>query len=269
MLNKIFLSLGGIAALAALVMLDSWNKLWALLIFPAVAIGLILAHFIVMFAAAMFVSTKELPKKTRPFFWFMLTEAIDMIIMVLRVRLHVKGDEQVPLDRRFLFVCNHRSMLDPVFAIGTFRRQKLVFISKPEVMRAPFLGQLLYACGCSPIDRENPRNALTCINHNAELIKSDACSVGVYPEGTRSKDGRLLPFHDGVFKIAQKACVPVVVATVEGSELVKKNYPWRSTDVYLTVHKVIDNSPEMGLKSRVLADDARSVICAALGEDQG
>lgn len=65
------------------------------------------------------------------------------------------------------------------------------------------------------IDRENPRNALLTIEKAAKLIESDEVSIGIYPEGTRSKECVLLPFHNGVFKIAQKASVPIVVASIQ------------------------------------------------------
>ena len=57
----------------------------------------------------------------------------------------------------------------------------------------------------------------------AELMKNDVVSVGVYPEGTRNRDGSLLPFHDGVFIIARKADVPIVVATIDGTEKIPYN----------------------------------------------
>lgn len=62
------------------------------------------------------------------------------------------------------------------------------------------------------IDRENPRNALVTVQKAADLLTSDTVNVAIYPEGTRSKNCTLLPFHNGVFKIAQKVEVPIAVS---------------------------------------------------------
>ena len=73
-----------------------------------------------------------------------------------------------------------------------------------------------------------------------DLIKRDEVSIAVYPEGTRSKKNKLLKFHAGVLKIAQKANVPIVVTTIRGGEDVKDRYPWRRTHVYFDVLDVFD-----------------------------
>ncbi len=73
-------------------------------------------------------------------------------------------------------------------------------------------------CCFLPIDRENPRKAIPTINRAAKLLKEQEVSVGIYPEGTRGKDCRLLPFHNGVFKIAQKAEAPIAVLSITGTE---------------------------------------------------
>lgn len=267
MLKNIYIALSCAIALAALILLDGWFKLLALPLFLALPTIFVVLHFVFLFIVSLFVDTKNPPQKQCPFIWYIVTQTVHVLEMFFRIKLHVTGGDLVPRDRRFLFVCNHRSMLDPVVTVGAFKSLHISFISKPEVMKLPCIGPLVHACNFTAIDRENPRNAINCINYNAELLKNDVCSVGVYPEGTRSKNGKLLPFHDGVFKIAQKAGVPVVVATIEGTELIKKNCPWRNTNVYLKIHKVIENPPEAKLRSHQLADDARTVIASALGEE--
>lgn len=89
------------------------------------------------------------------------------------------------------------------------------------------------------IDRENPRNAIKTIQKAADLLIKGQVSVGIYPEGTRSKTCMLLPFHNGVFKIAQRADAPIVVLAVSGTENIHKNYPFHHTDVYIDVIDVL------------------------------
>ena len=86
-----------------------------------------------------------------------------------------------------------------------------------------------------PIDRKNPRKAIPAINRAAKLLRQQEVSAGIYPDGTRSKNGQLLPFHKGVFKIAHKAEAPIVVLCVTGTEKISKRTPFRRTDVYLDV----------------------------------
>jgi len=267
MFRKIYLCLSYLAAAAALIFLDGWWKLAALPILCLMPAVFTVLHFVFLFIVSLFIDTKKPPKKWNSFIWSLIISTIPVVEMFFRIKLKVEGEELLPKDRRFLLVCNHRSMLDPVLTVGAFPDRHIAFISKPEVMKIPCIAPLIHSCYFTAIDRENPRNAINCINYNAQLLRDDVCSVGVYPEGTRSKDGKLLPFHDGVFKIAQKASVPVAVATVEGTELIKKHFPWRPIPVQLRIHKLIPNAPEEKLRSHQLAADARAVILSALGED--
>ena len=120
---------------------------------------------------------------------------------------------------------NHRSNFDPMVQWWVLRRWPLAFVSKPSNMRKFVIGPFVRRCCFLPIDRENARNALTTINAAANLIRAHVCSFAIYPEGTRSKSGELLPWHAGSLKIAQKANVPIVVGTVEGTERIARNVP--------------------------------------------
>ena len=124
----------------------------------------------------------------------------------------------------------------------------------------------LRRCCFLPIDRENARNALTTINAAADLIRAHECSFAIYPEGTRSKSGKLLPWHAGSLKIAQKANVPIVVATIEGTERIAHNVPWRRTHVYLSIREVIPAETVKATKTNALTEGIRSKMIAELGK---
>ena len=156
-----------------------------------------------------------------------------------RVRVHVTGTEKLPVGKRLLFVGNHVSNYDPIVKLYALRKWNIAFISKESNFRLPWLGRFVRRCCFMDIDRENPRNAIVTINRAAELLKRQEVSIGVYPEGTRSKTGELLPFHNGVFKVAQKAEADMAVVSVIGTEKVSKNFPFHHTDVYLDVLEVI------------------------------
>ena len=135
------------------------------------------------------------------------------MLLLLGYRFRIESTDRLP-DRPYLLVCNHRSAFDPLCTIAALENDALVFVAKPGVFKIPVIGAVMRRLCFLPIDRENARNAVTTIKRAAELIRNVGLSVGIYPEGTRSKDGRLLPFHAGSFKIAKLADCPVVVATI-------------------------------------------------------
>lgn len=173
------------------------------------------------------------------FYRFLLVAWIRWLFAVCRIHIRVEGAEKVPVDTPFLFVSNHRSKFDPMAAWIVFNRSKIAFISKESNFHIPWFGRIIRKCCCMAIDREDPRKAIATINHAASLLESGEVSVGVYPEGTRSTECVLLPFHSAVFKIAQKAGAPIVVTTIEGTEKINKNFIRHRTDVTIKVLDVI------------------------------
>ena len=90
------------------------------------------------------------------------------------------------------------------------------------------------------------------------------CSIGIYPEGTRSHDGELLPFHAGSFKIAQKADAPLAVACIRGTENITKNVLRRVTDVYLDILELIPAEKVKAMSTSELARYSSELISRRL-----
>lgn len=182
-----------------------------------------------------------------------------------RVRTEIYGIEKLPKDGRFLLVCNHRSLFDPLILVKYLKDYNLTFIGKPEALGLPVVGKVGYAAGCLPIDRENDREALKSILTAADYIKKDFCSMAIFPEGTRNRtENTLLPFQAGSFKIAQKAGVPVVVAALKGTGNIGKNMFWRMTDTELHILDVIPADKVKQTKTRELADYSMQMIVDCL-----
>ena len=121
---------------------------------------------------------------------------------------------------------------------------------------------------CQPIDRENDRQALKSIIKCIQLIKEDKVSVCAFPEGYTSKDGKLHPFRPGVFKIAQKTNVPIVVCTIQNTREIFKNLRHlRHTDVALHLVDIIPPETYAGLNTVALSDMVYEKMIADLGED--
>ncbi|HAL87676.1 MAG TPA: hypothetical protein DCO69_00810 [Clostridiales bacterium] len=120
---------------------------------------------------------------------------------------------------------------------------------------------------CQPIDRENDRQALKSIIKCIQLIREDKVSVCAFPEGYTSKDGKLHPFRAGVFKIAQKTNVPIVVCTIQGTrELFRNLRHLRHTEVELHLVEVIPPEAYAGLNTVALGEMIYEKMIGDLGE---
>lgn len=227
-------------------------------------LGAILAVFLlyVLFlgVCSLLVDPRKEYDKNSPFYRFLLDSATAVAIKLLRIRVHVSGMEKIPQDSKVLFVCNHRSNFDPIITWYALKKWKIAFVSKPGNFKIPFFGRIIRKCCFMPIDRENPRKAIQTINRAAKLLKRQEVSIGIYPEGTRSKSCQLLPFHNGVFKIAQKAEAPIVVLSITGTEQIAKRTPFKPTDVYLDVLEVFNGKNIMGTKTELIGTAVRRLI---------
>ena len=201
-------------------------------------LAFLLMYLLFIGVCCLLVNPEKEYDKNSPFYRFLLESATTVALKLLRIRVHISGTEKIPKNEKVLFVSNHRSNFDPIVTWYALKKWKIAFISKPSNFKIPFFGRIIRKCCFLPIDRENPRKAIVTINNAAKLLKKQEVSIGIYPEGTRSKNGQLLPFHNGVFKIAQKAEAAIVVLCVTGTEKISKRTPFRRTDVYLDVLEV-------------------------------
>ena len=180
-------------------------------------------------------------------------------------RPRVTGLEKLP-EGRFLFVSNHRSLFDPLIVMGWLEERHIAFISKPANMNIPLVGGSARAAGFLAIDRENDRAALKTILTAVDYLKRDLCSIGIYPEGTRSRDGGLLPFHSGSFKIAQRAKVPLVIACVHGTEKLKPLFCLRPRTCWLEILETLPAETVKSMSTQELAEHSRALIERRLKE---
>jgi len=225
---------------------------------------LILLYVLVIALCALLVDPEKEYKKDNRLYRFLLNLTVTVGLKLLRVRVHVSGIEKIPKDTQVLFVSNHRSNFDPIVTWYALKAWKIGFISKPENFRIPFYGRIIRKCCCLPIDRENPRKAIVTINKASKLLKKQEVSIGVYPEGTRNKSRELLPFHNGVFKIAQKADAPIVILGIAGTERIAKRTPFKPTDVYLDVLDVFPSENIQEIRTETIGMMAGHLIATSI-----
>jgi len=219
-------------------------------------IAVILLFILFLWLVSLPIDKKKFYDKDSKFHRGLLYFCTSLAMFLLRVKINVQGAEQVPKSS-YLLVGNHRSNFDPLITWHIFEDSNLAFISKPENFNVPIFGKYVRRCCFMGIDRSSPRQSMTVINAAADLIRCGEVSVGVYPEGKRSFDGKLLPFHNGVLKTAIKAKCPIVVLGIDGTENIHKNTPFKKTIVNVKVVKVLNPA---GRTTQELGDMVRESL---------
>jgi 1-acyl-sn-glycerol-3-phosphate acyltransferase len=193
---------------------------------------------------------------------------VDAILTVARVKIITKGMDQLPRSGRFMLVCNHRDNIDPAFLLTCFRNSQLAFISKREVQGFFLVGKVMHKLLCQPINRENDREALKTIVRCIQIIKEDKASIAVFPEGYIYDDRKLHHFRPGVFKIATKTKVPIVVCTMHGThEVLPKAFKLKPSQVQMHLLQVIYPEDYEGLTTVELSERVYELMAADLGPE--
>lgn len=173
------------------------------------------------------------------------------------IRIQIEGTERIDPTATYIFMCNHVSNLDPPILIPALPRRTSVLVKK-ELFQVPILGRAMRLGDLVAVDRRN-REAAVDSMREAEEVMSRGLNMTVFPEGTRSRDGQMLPFKKGPFYLAMDSGVPVVPVTILGSELLmpKGSALIHSGTVRLVFHAPI--SPKR-------FEDNDELICAVRAE---
>jgi 1-acyl-sn-glycerol-3-phosphate acyltransferase len=179
----------------------------------------------------------------------------------------VTGRDRLDFGRPYVFVANHASMVD-ILAMSAARIPAL-WVSKQENFYAPFLGWNMYLNDYISVRRNNIPSIMRMVRTCLARLR-EGRSIFIFPEGTRSEDGSLRPFHRGAFVLAARAGVPVVPICLSGTrEVLKKGsfmvYPGR---VKVSILGPIDPS-EAGGDSRRLRDHVRDLMGRELARMRG
>ena len=137
-----------------------------------------------------------------------------LMLALNRVKVTVIGSELLP-DGPVIFMSNHQSNFDILSLLAAMPR-RFYWIAKKELFEIPVFGHSMRRGGYIPLDRSDGRKALQSMENAAAIIRQGS-SVVMFPEGTRTRDGQLLPFKRGGFVLARKAGVPVIPVTINGS----------------------------------------------------
>ncbi len=180
----------------------------------------------------------------------------------------IRIDGRWPRQRgAYVVVANHNSFLD-IFVLSNIPHE-MKWVAKRSLFRIPWVGWCFSMSGDIPLERGDAGSALAVLAR-ARRYLDRGMSVMLFPEGTRSRDGRMLPFKSGAFKLAIDAGVPVLPIAVSGTAHgMPKGSPWvRPARIHV---QILDPVPVTGLGEgdvMRLRDEVRGRIAAALGTTQ-
>lgn len=237
-------------------------------LFAAGWLALIILHLAVFVILILLINPKSKPERMSRFYRWAIKVTLPLVFKIAGVRIHTTGYEKIPQNKRVLLVCNHIHDFDPVVIINELPHLELGFVAKKDIyVTLKLVAKAMNKLHCLPIDRENDREAAKTIIKATKLVKNDVVSIGVFPEGYTSRDGKLHDFRNGAFKIATKAECPIVVCTLTSTNEILKNLFKRKTDVYLDVAAVIDendvaqmNTAQIGEKVHKIMEDSLNAI---------
>jgi 1-acyl-sn-glycerol-3-phosphate acyltransferase len=158
--------------------------------------------------------------------WTLLSGKVDLLyrmgagaayagVRLVGVKVQVIGADRLNWRRTCIFMCNHVSNLDPPIVIPVMLRRTSVLVKK-ELFRVPILGWGMRLTNLVPVDRRNREAAIASLHSAAEVLRSGV-NMTIWPEGTRSPDGRLLAFKKGPFYLATESGVSIVPITLAGT----------------------------------------------------
>ena len=182
------------------------------------------------------------------------------------IKIEVRGLENLEPGRSYIYMSNHVSNLDPPVLVASIPGRCSVLVKK-EVFRIPILGFAMKVADLVPVDRSNREAAIESVHAAAEVLRRGLNMV-IYPEGTRSADGRLLPFKKGPFHLAMEARVPVIPVTILGTADLWPKGTWamRPGKAVLIFHPPLH--PARFADREELMAVARETIASALPEDR-
>ena len=248
---------------------ESYRWLWLL---PLLALG-----FIVAMAACVYgyvdllrrqVNLDEEQDGDDPHYRKVAELLIESLVPLARVSVKTKGLQKVPAEGRFILVCNHVNDLDPAPILYALPGRQLAFVAKQEVRDMFLIGAFLHKLQGQFINRENDREALKTILKCIQILKEDKGSVAVFPEGGIHDDRKFHRFRPGVFKIAQKAGVPIVVCTLKNTrDMITNLLHYKRSDTEFSVLTVLQPEDYAQLSTTELAEQIYELMAADLGPE--
>jgi len=185
-----------------------------------------------------------------------------LIVLLAGVRVTVKGRENIPEGGKFIIMMNHVNIFD-AFVFKSSYRKRARGIEEEKHMNWPIYGYLMRRIGMIPISRKNPRRAVESLKKAGEILRAQKdLSIGIMPEGTRTRNGKLGKFKRGGFLLALESGLDILPMIQVGSYKIKQKTGWiiRPGKVTFHIEKPIPVEGYTKDNVHVLMDKVRAVM---------
>ncbi|MCQ2742288.1 MAG: 1-acyl-sn-glycerol-3-phosphate acyltransferase [Bacilli bacterium] len=239
----------------------SWTWCWLpLVFFIGSYLSVIVIWTLFLIIAGLFIDTKKRHKPNKFGIWI-LNQSAYQILFFTRVKVIDTGLEKLPKDRKYFGIFNHSSSWD---AIAMYKYLKTVYISKKGNVKDFIVGPWIEYSGSIPIDRDNLFASLGSIKEAGQYLKGNVVNVCVSPEGTRSKERQLLPFHAVVFEAAKTGQAPIAIFALQNCQAAGKRIFLHRTKVYIDLIEVIPYEQYKDMKTAELSEMCRTKLLTHL-----
>ena len=228
-------------------------------------VGVFLSIYILLVGPPLLVYT-FVTRNPDPLYWAGIN-GVMFFVRAVGVRVRVAGTERIP-EGVCLFVANHTSSADAPAVVGAIPR-RIAILLKQSLFRYPIVGQAFLLARFIPVNRKERDSALESLEKAIQSLR-DGQSFLIYPEGTRSPDGRLQDFKKGAVVMAIKAGVPIVPVACSGAHrvMVKRSLKIHPGEILVEFLEPIDASAYTFDQRDDLNRKVHDVLAAALPPDQ-
>jgi 1-acyl-sn-glycerol-3-phosphate acyltransferase len=184
------------------------------------------------------------------------------VIWSIGIKYDVTGLDNLEPKKKYIFMSNHESALDIILGFACIP-YTVVFLAKKELFMIPLFGWAMQAAGMIKIDRQNPERAIQSVDAAVEILINSSFSTLIYPEGTRSETGDLLPFKKGGFILAIKSKIPIVPITIigAGSVLPKRSFKINKGQIKVIISKpIITQNIKVNNKEKLIVKCRSEII---------
>lgn len=201
------------------------------------------------------------------FMYWTVMKAVRLGVRLGGIRVHLEGIENIPAGV-CIFAANHTSNVDPLAFIPNIPRRVAILVKK-ELFRVPILSKAMRMANFVAVDRMDKEAAAASVDVAVQFLKCGQ-SFAVYPEGTRSPDGRLRPFKKGTIVMAMEADAPVVPVSIAGAEKLMPKGGWtlRGGEVIIRFGLPVDPSAYSPDRRGEMLARVEALVAAGLPPEQ-
>jgi 1-acyl-sn-glycerol-3-phosphate acyltransferase len=183
-----------------------------------------------------------------------------MLLTLTNIKVEIIGAENILMERPQIFMANHQSDFD-IFIVLAHLHGQFRWIVKKELFNIPVFGKAMRNAGYIEIDRQSREKAMKSLEEAARKIQ-EGKSVMSFPEGTRSKDGKIKPFKQGMFYLAIKSGVPIVPISIIGAGEImpKRSLLIKPGKIIMVIDRPIDVSGYSIENRKDLIDMVQNII---------